>query len=231
MYRKLFVILFLCAGCFSNEAQAQTEEKARYAVSVEPFHLMNGGLRLNIEKRLRPDNWVELNLTGYSLPHRNMRPTRYGWEDNGYWTSNSDFESISGLSGLGIGGTYKHYFAPSFMINTALSYNWYNVGYSDTVYDFYPYTEDGLTFYDYKWTHISTHQNFRKLAAHVALGVRSSFQRLIFIEYYGGMGYAHSFYDTNKRSYNETMFGYGYRGVYWTLGVKLGFNLGQFGNK
>lgn len=226
MYRNLFIILMLYCLFPSGRLQAQTTEEktAQYAISFEPNHLLNGGLRLNLEKKIRANDWMELNMTGYYLPNRSIQSNHdYSWWWNGddYSTSNADFGYISGLSGLGIGGTYKHYFFFPFSINTALSYNWYNVEYMG--YDFYPYTEDGLTFYDSKWANV--HQPFHKLAMHVALGIRSSVERPFFVECYAGLGGAYSFYDENKRNYNQTMFGYGYRGFYLTMGVKLGFNL------
>jgi hypothetical protein len=203
--------------------QAQTEKAApKYAISAEPFYLINGGLRLNMEKKLQSNDWVELNLTGYWLPHSDILPNSYRWEDRGgYLIPNADFNRISGLSGLGIGATYKHYLSSFFLVNPAISYTWYNV--ENAAYDFLPYKEDGLTFYDYVWTY--TNQPFHKLSMQVTLGFRTSPKHLFFLENYLGLGYAHSFYDKNKSNYTETMFGYGYRGPYLTLGVKLGFNL------
>jgi len=226
MNRKLYIILFVCCLYPSSRLWAQTEKAMpEYAVSVEPLYLINGGLRLNLEKKLPSNDWFELNLTGYWLPHRDIDilPNYYGYhyERRGYMIPNADFNRISGLSGLGIGGTYKHFLSSFFMINPAFSYTWYNV--EKPLCDFVPYKEDGLTFYDYMWTY--QQRSFHKLTMQVAFGVRTSFKRLFFLEHYVGIGYAYSFYDKNKLTYNETMFGYGWRGSYLTMGVKLGFNL------
>ena len=231
MFRKLFIISLLCFLCSLACLHAQTtdDKTAQYAISFEPNHLLNGGLRLNLETKIRSNDWLELNMTGYYLPHRDIQSSYYygyydyyGWGNrNAYSISNADFETISGLSGLGVGATYKHYFPRRFLIHTALSYYRYNVEYSGS--DYYPYTEDGLTFYDYRWG--SDHQTFQKLALHFAVGVRSTLERTLFAEPYAGMGFAYSFYDENKCNFNKTMFGYGYRGFYLTAGVKLGFNL------
>ena len=226
MYRQLFIILFLCCLFSSSRLQAQTteEKSAQSAISIEPHYLMNGGLGLNLETKICPNHWIELNLTGFHLSHSDRKFSDYyfwSWYGGGHAIPNSDFDYISGLSGLGIGATYKYYFFRNFRVNTALSYNWYNVGYEG--YEFYPYTEDGLTFYDYKWANI--HQPFHKLRLHVALGVRSTFERVFFAEPYVGIGYTYSFYDENKRAYDETVFGYGHRGLYVLAGIKLGFNL------
>ena len=226
MYR-FFILLFLCYLFPTGRMQAQTTEDKtpQYAISIEPMYLSNGGLGLNLEKKIRSNHWVELNLKGYYLPHGEDIQEEdfllHSWYSEGYITINSNFNRISGLSGLGIGATYKYYFFRRYMVNTTFSYNWYNVEYA--AYNFYPYIEDGLTFYDYTWTDI--HQTFHKLGLQVAIGVRSKFERWIFAEPYAGLGYTCSFYNQDKQSFNETMFGYGYQGFYLTAGIKLGLNL------
>jgi len=229
MYRKTLFVALLCCLYVPVCLQAQTTQRkmAQYAISFEPNCLLEGGLRINLEKKLRSIDRLEVNLTGYYLPYRDMQSAdnylfSMWWDGGGYSTLNTDFEKrISGLSGLGIGTTYKHYFFRRFMISTAFSYTLYNVQYAN--YDFYQYTEDGLNFYDYLW--MNTHQPFHKLTTHVALGARTTFVRTLFAEPYIGLGFAYSFYDENKRHYDETMLGYGYRGYYLAAGIKLGFNI------
>ena len=227
MYRKPLIILFLCCLFFPGRLQAQiTEDQTpHWAVSVSPYYLLNGGLGLNLEKKIRPNHWVELNLTGYHLsrPDKQTIRTFFGIYNSydGFLVPNADFDYISGLSGLGVGTTYKYYFFRNFMVHTAFSYNWYDVKY--TSYNYSPYTEDGLTYYEYMWGDV--HQSFHKLRLLVAVGVRSAFKRALFAEPYVGLGCTYSFYDENKRAYNETVFGYGYRGLYLTTGIKIGFNL------
>ena len=230
MYRKIYIILFVCCLHPALRLQAQTEEETaapRYAVSIEPFYLYNGGLRLNLEKNLKANHWIELNLTGYWLPHSDARQKtvdengKTSYTSSGYIISNSDFRRIYGLSGLGIGCTYKYNLSKYFTLNPAISYTRYNV--ENTAYDYVPYREDGLTFYEYAL--IYKKQTFRKLTTQITLSGRSSFKYLLFMEYYTGLGYAYSFYDENKPHFDETMFGYGYRGYYFTLGIKIGVNL------
>ena len=229
MYRKLYIILFVCCLNQANRLQAQTEEitMPRYAVSIEPLYLWNGGLRLNMEKKLQTKDWIELNLMGYWLPHQDIRKKivdgfgRASYEYGGYYISNSDFKRIFGLSGLGIGCTYKHNLSKNLSINPAVTYNFYGV--ENAVHDYVPYKEDGLTYYEYHL--IYKKQPFHKLTTQITFSLRTSFNHSLFLEYYSGLGYAYSFYDESMFRYNETMFGYGYRGCYLTLGAKIGFNL------
>ena len=224
MNRKLFIIaLFMCCLFPSILLQAQTKKALpRHAISVEPLYLLNGGLRLNLEKKLSPTDWIELNLTGYWLPHRDLDPNYYGDQHTGgYWISNADFHRISKLSGFGIGATYKYYLFSFFMINPSLSFTRYNV--ESSVYDFVPYKEDGLNFYEYIWTY--KQRPFHRLTSQFTISLRTPSKNPFFLEHYVGFGYAYSFYDKSTLNYNQTMFGYGYRGYIITLGLKLGFNM------
>ena len=224
MHRNLNIILFLCILFNSSMLMAQTEvAKPRYAISLEPFYLCNGGLRLNLEKKLQSNNWMEVNLSGYSLPHSDMQPSySYGRDLGGHLVSNADFTRISGLKGLGIGGSYKHYFYyPFFFVNSGINYTWYKV--ESPLYDYVLYQEDGLNYYDYTWTY--KHQQFHKLTAQVALGLRTSSKYQFFLEHFVGLGYAYSFHDNNQPNYSKTMLGYGYRGLYLTIGLKIGLNI------
>jgi hypothetical protein len=205
-------------------AQEQEKPLPNYAVSVEPLFLYNGGLRLNVEKRLTPKQWIELNVTGYRLPEHKMDDDNYynnsWWNNDGWITSNADFNSFSKLSGAGLGGTYKYYFYSSNYVSGGISYAYSGVQYKD--YTFHPYTEEGLTYYSYGLHNVN--QDFHRLAGNLCIGTRSAFYHAYLIEFYGGLGYTHSFYDKDKRTYDETMFGFGYKGMTITFGFKFGFN-------
>lgn len=216
-HNRIFVIL-TCAILFSAQTALQAQPALpRYAVSLEPLYLYNGGLRLNMEKRLKVNNWIELNLTGYYLPHYERETSR----QEGYYTSNSNFEYILGLSGLGIGGIYKHYFFRSFFVSGGVSYTHYRVRYADL--DWYNYQEDGLNLYEYQYQDVG--QTFDKFTTGIYIGGRSAFRHKLFIEYYFGLGYAHSLYNKNKETYSLTPFGFGYKGIHPTTGIKIGFNI------
>ncbi|MDR1631491.1 MAG: hypothetical protein LBR97_01160 [Dysgonamonadaceae bacterium] len=191
----------------------------RYAVSLEPFYLYNGSLRLNVEKRLESNDWIELNITGYYLPHDEIETRKY--KGGSYFTSNSDFERFSGLSGLGIGSAYKHYISRYFFMSAGASYTCYHVRYADI--SFSKFQEDGLEFYEYKYQDFR--QIFNKFTANLSIGARSTFRRTLFIEYYLGVGYAHSLYNKDKKAYDSYAFGFGYKGIYPTSGFKIGFNI------
>ncbi|MDR3219872.1 MAG: hypothetical protein LBU22_13025 [Dysgonamonadaceae bacterium] len=211
-------LLFLCLQGLSGNLPAQTAEKPlpRYGFSIEPLYLYNGGLRINAEKRLTEKEWFELNITPYYLPL-----AEYDYDYGAWYTINSGFEYFSKLQGIGVGGSYKYYFSPLFFINPGVSYTFYKVKYSDT--DFYPYQEDGLTYYSFERRQLS--QIFNKFNLSFYIGGRTPFKRSFFVEYFVGAGQSFSSYKSGKKTFDDTMFGFGYTGLYLTTGVKLGFNI------
>jgi hypothetical protein len=216
MTRNNLFILLSCLFLFSGFIRVN----AQYALSVEPSYLANGGLRLNVAKRLTPKEWIELNITGYRIPRYEINDSYY-WGNVGNWiTSNSDFNEFTELSGGGLGGTYKYYFHRLFFAAASTSYTYYDVEYNS--WDFHAYTEEGLTFYDHEIQNIS--QPFHKLTGNLSIGFRPPFRRAFFMEFNGGLGYAYSFYNKDKRPFNESPFGFGYRGVYPMMSFKIGFH-------
>jgi hypothetical protein len=194
---------------------AQYREKAlpRYAISLEPLYIANCGLRMNFEYRPAKKHSLELSLMPYYFPGDD--------DDYGNIIANSTFDDFYSLAGLGAGFGYKYYFASLFFISPNISYTRYNVKYHGLEYN--QFEEDGLKYYYYGKTLVK--QSFDKFTACITLGSRTPYRRAFFIEYYAGIGLAHSIYDTNKKAYDELMFGYGYSGVYLTTGIKLAFNI------
>jgi hypothetical protein len=214
----LLCILCSCAGIFfAPAANAQEEEESAFTLSYEPLYLLNSAMRINLEKRITPRSWLGINLTGYYWPYD---------PEYGYGTSNSDFQSVGGLKGIGIGGTFKNYYARKWFIELGAGYTFVDVRNED--YGLREFHENGLPYYEYAL--MDTHSYFRKVTANFTVGLHSTFHQFFYIEPYTGIGLAHSFYDNSYgEKYNETMFGFGYKGIYVVLGIRLGFNLSPAG--
>lgn len=210
--RYLIVICFMLAICTNIHAQ---QEGKKYAISLEPNYLFNGGLRVNFEKQLsNPAKWVEVGLTGYIT---NDKPLGFDWDD-GY-----DNYKINSLKGAGINVGYKHLFYRCFFYNIGASYTYYKLKYDD--YAFIPYQEDNLTFY--KGQRIEDTQNFNKLTLSTGIGITSRLANRVFFEMSAGIGYAHSFYNEDKPHFDNDVFSLGYRGVYPQAVMRIGILLGK----
>jgi hypothetical protein len=192
---------------------AHAQEMRPFAISCEPLYILNYGVRINLERKITQRDWAGINITGYSAPDSHTY---------GSWMSNSDFYRIDAMKGIGIGGTYKRHFFRKLFINLGAGYTFFDVQKKDFAFE--EFHEDGMLFYQYD--KIEKHCFFNKITTNASIGIHSTFQQLFFVEPYLGAGLAYSFYDQSyRRKYNETMFGFGYRGFYWVLGVKLGFNI------
>jgi len=213
MKRIFQCIILSCAGFFFV-LTANAQNAHPFALSFEPLYIFNNALRIDMERKITPNEWLGINLTGYY--------SEYNPDAGRSWKSNSGFHQIDGLKGLGIGATYKHYFTRISFINLGANYTFFDV--RNEGYGYREFRENGLAFYEYG--KMDKHSIFKKVTANITYGIHSTFRRAFFVEPYVGMGLAHGFYDESyQEKYNDTMFGFGYRGPYLLLGVKLGFNI------
>lgn len=216
-YIKLFLLLFSIGFTTNSIAQEKTQsDYPRYTIAVQPFYLLNGGLRVDFEKQLgNSKRWLQANISGFYLPHKDESSST--WE-----TMNSDYDPFCKLNGLGIGFAYKSFFyRPSLYYSAGVSYTHYRVTYSD--FDYFEFEEDGLKYYEY--FQADHRQIFNKLTASLCLGIQSDVRKKMFFDTYLGIGFSHSFYDDRKRNYNDNVLGYGYRGFHVTGGVRIGFGI------
>ncbi|MFV0417625.1 MAG: hypothetical protein ACK5KT_02675 [Dysgonomonas sp.] len=219
-YMKRAVLFFFVIVATSIHAQYKNnmDNYPKYTIAVQPFYLLNGGLRFDFEKQLNsPKNWLQLSISGYHLPYQNSN-----WD---WWeTPNSNYDPISKLNGLGAGAAYKSiFYSTSVYYSAGLSYTHYRVTYSGA--DYHKFVEDGLTYYEYYRS--DQKQIFNKLTASLCLGIQSTLNNLGFFDAYLGLGYSHSFYDASKRAFDDNQFGYGYRGLHVTGGVRFGITFGR----
>ncbi|MDR0505908.1 MAG: hypothetical protein LBH32_03690 [Dysgonamonadaceae bacterium] len=218
--RIVLICQLLLSGIFlSMNAQNPEIHLPRCAVSFEPLYLLNSGLRVNFEYRSTAEHAFELSLIPYYA--KEIDEDTHDDLTIHHVNVNSGFREFNSLSGLGTGLGYKYYFASLFFINPNISYTRYNVKYEG--WEFKQFKEDGLTYYSYEQTLIK--QPFDKFTVCMTLGGRSSYRHAFFVEYYAGIGLAHSIYDINKKKYNESMFGYGYSGIYLSTGIKIAFSI------
>ena len=209
-------LMLTIIGTCSLKAQTNSAEdnSEKYIIAVQPFLLMNGGLRVDFETRLKnPKSWLQVSLTGYRLPYYNDDEWG-GWEN-----FNSDFDLFRELKGLGIGGAYKYLlYKDIFYASAGLSYTYFEVTYQGGYYN--PYQEDGLTFYEYSRT--DRRQYFNKLYSNICVGLQTYLSNALYGDAYIGLGYSYSFYDKEKAAFDDSIFGYGRRGLTVAGGVRIG---------
>jgi len=219
----VFILLLALSGSLAGQEvkkRNSLEGYPKYTIAVQPFHLMNGTLKLDFETQLKsPKNWLQLSISGSYLPKKDIYRAEYSWSN-----FNSDFNDFTGLNGFGVGAAYKSIIYSTWLYySVGASYSHYRVRYAG--YGYFPYIEDGLTYYEYYPA--QQKQIFNKLSSSVCLGMQSHFSNTLFFDVYIGIGYAHSMYDENKRSFEEGMYGFGRRGTFLAGGLRIGVAFGK----
>lgn len=217
---NLILISILCLVATDMHAQSgDVFHNRRFSIGLEPLFLIDGGLGLDFEIRLKESrNWLNLRLAGYGLPDYDSDRTLYYYTEN--YTLSSGFDNFRSYSGFGVQASYKSFFFRDvFYWGGGLSYNYYDVSYYTETYR--PFEEEGMTFYKYYQGEES--QYFNKIYPFLSLGVRTPSRKRFFVEGYITTGYSHSFYNEQRDAYDRNIFSFGYRGVTMTFGGRLGW--------
>lgn len=202
-----------------SDVNAQKEEvrHPKYILSTKPLLLFDGEYKLSLETHLdNPNQWVGVGLSGFFLPDREGKT----------WSTRTaiDYDDyLKSLKGGGIDISFKQYFVTSILYAGGdLFYGHYQIKYDDFI--FKKLEEDGLVFYERDFGIVKKH--FNKVAANVYIGVGTPLKNRFFIDTYLGVGYSYSFHNENSPMF-DSIFGFGYRGVYPVMGCRVGFTFGK----
>jgi len=211
----IFLVLIVGTGCL--HAQKKEVSYPKYIISTKPSLLFDGEYKLSFEKQLHSDRqWIGVGISGFFLPEK----TRETWETRNTIDYNSYLKS---LKGAGLDLTYKYYFIPGVMYAGGdLFYGYYQTKYDGQT--IHKYEEDGLTFYEYGFGKVNKY--FNRTAGNIYLGVGIPIYNKVFFDTYMGIGYTHSFYNDEIPMF-DSIFGFGYKGLYPVLGLRLGVTLGK----
>ena len=207
----------------------------RYTVAVNPFYLVNNGMKFDFEYELpEPGRWIQMSLTGYIAPPRDDRSYYWWWgygDGNNRFTPNSSWDYYNKMWGIGASALYKHmWHRRGWYFSTGITLEFYRVGRIETGY--IPYKEDGLTFYNTgEYTRM---MSFVKPTAQFNVGKHMALSRRCFFDMFIGLSYSYSIYDTDKYFRNDndhyTYYDWDYQGMYGFarrgFNVNMGFRFG-----
>lgn len=226
--RKIIIWSVLLAGAAvrihtiaAQETQKREKKLYNYSIGVQPLYLVNSGIRIDLEKRLKNPRHIEqISFIGYLLPKK-KEPYTY-WEallvDDSY--------QVKKLMGAGLALDHKWFPFPKadfIYLSGNLTYHYFDVRYDG--YRYISYEEDDMTFYEPRFQEIK--QVFNKIGANACFGLQSAPHRPFFVDGYIGVGYSHSFYDEDKYHINSHMFTVGYRGATFVTGLRVGYRFGK----
>lgn len=222
-YSLLLTGILLCLLSSSANGQTgETQERValspyfkKHTITWQPTSLINGGLRFDYEQRIKGRHWARIAPTVYIFPGTD---SDYWYDDYGkgvYATRNA---------GFGLDMAYKYYINRLEIVYClgGINYHYNHVDYEQ--YDYVPFVEDGLT--KYRYTKADKCQNFNRVGALACIGIQTPQRIGFYIDTYMGIGYCYTFYDKDKARFDDSVFGYGYRGFHFTGGFRIGFAFG-----
>ncbi len=189
----------------------QPEQKThqRYTISVSPLRLASNGLKFDFEWELpESGHWLGTSLTTYFGPARGGAYSEWYNDRESFISS---FDRYHRMWGLGTSAIYKHIFSRrGWYFATGLTFDFFRVGVAND--DYVPYTEDGMTFYDYGRT-IDTKSYF-KPTARIVIGKHMAISERCYFDLYAGVGLSYSFYSNDDRHIYPAGYGSGFYDSY-----------------
>lgn len=200
MIKQLAISLALLISL--QTAMAQDEEKTFGEVlSFHPFHLVNNGIRIDYDRRIGNNHWIQIGPQFYAAER----------------TEDNDFREYNELLGFGISIYHRIYVGdkkPS--LGTYFSYgatiNHFQLTYAEP-------TSSAIN--------VISETQINKFGGDIIIGYQTkAFERLI-VDVYAGLGarYADRNYTgATQKKFNKFMYDYGFTGNVLMGGIRIGFS-------
>jgi hypothetical protein len=197
-YLLLPLLFFLMANAFPQEPEEKTDETI---YSFVPQYLINRGIRVDIEKQLKPRQLLQI-CPQFYLSEKD--------EDN----SLQDKNQFSYLIGVGLNVYHKifafeEYKKYGLYLSYGISYNYFNIEYIDHSGDF----------------DVSAKGNIHKAGGDLVLGYQFFVHEIVSVDVFTGLGTRVSYMDAGGADtdrFNTGYYGYNYTGNIMLLGLRIG---------
>lgn len=209
MSLKQLILATIFFAITPNLIFSQDTIPKKMAVSWEPFYMVNNGIRLNFDKHLKNNHWIEASPLFYSAYKGN---------------SNSRYETLLG-GGIDVSHRIlleKDYNTPYFAYGLSVQY--YKLNYSDNVW--MTFNEDNLEYMIYDDMEVD--HSILKIGPYAVIGYQSLLSKMVVIDIYAGLGFRKSYHYSNtsiigfENNFNSYYGDYGYTGVMIVAGLKIG---------
>ena len=235
---KKYVFLLLLAAfltvfhSFAQDTSVKPYEltQKKFTFAVQPLQIFNWCLRHDIDMRIGkgPINLQFGPALYYSLIGGSKnKPNYFYYDGNEYYHSDFIFdwfrEPFSDLLGGGMDINCKlfidkrrsHYFSAGISY-TRLNIKYWGKGWHD-------YFEDGLLYHEYAPDYYN--QQINRLGFNAYFGYQIPQRNAFHLDLFWGLAYRRSYSEKDKPSFNRGMISYGYTGVIFQTGVRIGFGL------
>jgi len=236
MKKLLYLSLLICTSALQVHAQRASVEtdNRRYAhtqksftVAVQPMQFYNNSIRYDFEVRLgKGPGWLQFGPAFYYKPYSDREKPGYYYEDREYyrhWFNFDLHEPFSGLKGGGLDLNYKHFLDPrrSFYFAVGLSYANFNIKYWARAWD--EFTEDGLQYLEYKEAYRT--QQIERYGFNNFIGFQIPTRSAFLFDVFSGYALRFASSDENKPAFDRYMYSYGYSGIVFLMGFRIGFGI------
>jgi hypothetical protein len=215
LYKQLITFILAAVCCTGAFAQSKTDTSKTYkpngvnfSLGFEPIFAFNNCFKTDLE--VKPLNWnfgLEVTPELYSASH----------------ILNNQHDDISGF---GLGLYQKLYLntgnSDRIMLAYGATYRHIDVTYTDE--GFIPFTQNGLNYYEYK-NFTDVLKNNSVLANIYISAPVADIPDSFFLDAYMGGGYKFTKQQSTYggfRNYNTQIYDYGYKGLVFLIGIKLG---------
>ncbi len=212
-YLQLIIILVF----LSINGIAQTDTVRTTLVSGTPQYLINKGLRIDVEKRLKnPRHWIQLVPQLY-VDVKGIDARDY---DSGY---EKEYDKMYGV-GLEVNHKMflKEYSRPmGSYVSYGMNYQHFGIQFKGAEWE--PALVDGMQ--QFVYTEKDAKQSIDKIGANLVVGYQNEFVDYVYWDIFIGLGFRCSFYNSESaetRHLDYYLWDYGYSGTLLTGGFKLG---------
>jgi opacity protein-like surface antigen len=196
---KRNVIAFVFTMLLIISSYAQTDSSRFKVMSFVPQYLINNGIRVDYEIRIKNSSWIQL------------CPQFYLTERGSQYNSGSDYKEVAGA---GLFAYHKVYLNKSnspfgAYFSYGLTYNFFNIDFDET--------NNSVT--------TTESAQINKFGADLLIGFQTTVSQRIVLDIYTGVGGRYSEYKysgTTRPKYNDTYWDYGYTGNLMHLGFRIG---------
>lgn len=213
-------------SCYTLIASAQKNDSLSFSINIVPQYLIIGGIRADLEFKLTD----KISAFG-GIQYYSGTVNTSGSETRTVNATSSNVDQSKRandkLEGNGWNAGMKYYFKKdkdyNYYLGADFTYNKFDLTIKE--YDYFPYVQDGLTFYEYRLGDIYT--DSKQVGYHLSAGATTTYKRFV-ANGWIGIGYVETQLskDFNKyRKYNTFSGQYAYQGLMPYFGLKLGFLL------
>ena len=201
----------------------------KYTFAIQPLQGFNRAWRFDFEMRLDDGpGWLQFGQAVYSgNRYENDENPTYYYVGNDYHYIGRYYisfrEPFSKIRGGGLDINYKRFIdhKRAAYFAAGLSYTHLKIDYWGWKWE--NYIEDGLQYHAYVLDYRT--QSINRLGFNAFLGHQIPDRGAFIFDMFGGFAYRHSFSDKNKPSFNNDMFSFGYTGLVFMAGIRMGFGV------